>query len=333
MDLVLREMDLIDSDSQIGDRQKDTISYRIPVISSWRLNEGHFGALVGMSKEGAERLYEKKLLEQWRNGWYTPPPPMTAKMVERWKREDHCGAVTFIQDPGGPISSLQPEQNEPSGFPRTSQHDFLSHPIHHVLNDRNNAPQQSRDEKRELHIGQPPSIVVSREGSSSRDLAIWEKPLQRAIDHSGQRHVATWPSRMPASESLCDTYERVVPLWVSAIAPRLRRGQTLLIVAHANTLRSILHSIDPEAVTREAMKSVKIPSAVPLVYSFRPVVTEEDEKKAVPGGLIVVPASNRDCDELEPRRRLNGRWIKTKDIEALSFCTPIGRQNLEHEIA
>jgi hypothetical protein len=40
------------------------------------------------------------------------------------------------------------------------------------------------------------------------------------------------------------------------------------VVAHANTIRSILFAIDGEIATRENAKKVKIPSALPLVYEF-----------------------------------------------------------------
>ena len=52
------------------------LRYKIPVISSWRLNERHYGALVGLSKEGAERLYGKSQLKQWR-GTFTYSIPLT----------------------------------------------------------------------------------------------------------------------------------------------------------------------------------------------------------------------------------------------------------------
>ncbi len=41
--------------------EKDSPKYQypIPVIHSWRLNERHYGALVGLSKQGAERLMEE----------------------------------------------------------------------------------------------------------------------------------------------------------------------------------------------------------------------------------------------------------------------------------
>jgi 2,3-bisphosphoglycerate-dependent phosphoglycerate mutase len=38
----------------------------IPIVSSWRLNERHYGSLVGLSKEEAGRkLGEEKVME-WR---------------------------------------------------------------------------------------------------------------------------------------------------------------------------------------------------------------------------------------------------------------------------
>jgi 2,3-bisphosphoglycerate-dependent phosphoglycerate mutase len=36
----------------------------------------------------------------------------------------------------------------------------------------------------------------------------------------------------------------VWPLWVNGIAPRVARGETVLIVAHANSIRSMVKHID-----------------------------------------------------------------------------------------
>jgi bisphosphoglycerate-dependent phosphoglycerate mutase len=48
-----------------------SIRYKIPIVSSWRLNERHYGALVGLSKEGAERLYGQTQLKKWRGELFT----------------------------------------------------------------------------------------------------------------------------------------------------------------------------------------------------------------------------------------------------------------------
>jgi 2,3-bisphosphoglycerate-dependent phosphoglycerate mutase len=47
---------------------------RIPVINSWRLNERHYGSLVGLSKEEAGRKMGVEKVMEWRrcdlpNNW------------------------------------------------------------------------------------------------------------------------------------------------------------------------------------------------------------------------------------------------------------------------
>src|SRR5438874_10217065 len=44
----------------------------------------------------------------------------------------------------------------------------------------------------------------------------------------------------PASESLKGTLERVMPYWTGEIEPRLTAGETVLVAAHGNSLRSIV---------------------------------------------------------------------------------------------
>jgi 2,3-bisphosphoglycerate-dependent phosphoglycerate mutase len=53
-------------------------SFKDPqVVQSWRLNERHYGALVGLSKDDAERLMGKEAVMGWRRSWDKRPPPMT----------------------------------------------------------------------------------------------------------------------------------------------------------------------------------------------------------------------------------------------------------------
>ena len=69
------------------------------------------------------------------------------------------------------------------------------------------------------------------------------------------------PSQMPATESLKDTCVRVLPMIRYGLAPRILSGQTVLLSAHANTIRSILYHLD-DAVTKDAMKGVKVRGSV-----------------------------------------------------------------------
>ena len=44
-------------------------------------------------------------------------------------------------------------------------------------------------------------------------------------------------AKMPLSESLQDTFHRLLPLWHDSIAPAIRSGKRVLIVAHGNSIR------------------------------------------------------------------------------------------------
>lgn len=48
----------------------------------------------------------------------------------------------------------------------------------------------------------------------------------------------------PASESLKDCEERAYGFWMDVIAPRVKAGDRVLIVSHANTIRALVKAID-----------------------------------------------------------------------------------------
>ena len=70
----------------------------------------------------------------------------------------------------------------------------------------------------------------------------------------------------PASESLKTTLERVLPYWNGAIAPRLATGDTLLVVAHGNSLRAIAKHLF--AVADADIPQVEIPTGNPLLIDL-----------------------------------------------------------------
>lgn len=73
-------------------------------------------------------------------------------------------------------------------------------------------------------------------------------------------------NEIPVTESLLDTMQRTIPLWENRILPDLREGKTVMIVAHANSLRGIVKHIDK--LSPEDIKNVAIPNGIPLVYKF-----------------------------------------------------------------
>jgi 2,3-bisphosphoglycerate-dependent phosphoglycerate mutase len=48
----------------------------IPLIRTWRLNERHYGALQGLSKEDTVRDYGKEQVHAWRRGYDVRPPAL-----------------------------------------------------------------------------------------------------------------------------------------------------------------------------------------------------------------------------------------------------------------
>ena len=79
--------------------------------------------------------------------------------------------------------------------------------------------------------------------------------------HIWQRSYDTAP---PGGESLKDTALRVIPFFQKWIVPELQKGKNMILVAHGNSLRSLimeLDKLDPDEVMQ-----LELPTASPLVY-------------------------------------------------------------------
>lgn len=74
------------------------------------------------------------------------------------------------------------------------------------------------------------------------------------------------PAQLPATESLQDTLARVLPCWEEAIAPRIRAGERVLVVAHGNSLRALVMHLD--RIAPADVPGLHIPTGIPLVYAF-----------------------------------------------------------------
>jgi len=68
------------------------------------------------------------------------------------------------------------------------------------------------------------------------------------------------------SESLKDTAARTLPYFYSEILPHVKKGETVLVAAHGNSLRSIV--MDLEKLTKEQVLELNLDTGVPLVYEL-----------------------------------------------------------------
>jgi len=80
------------------------------------------------------------------------------------------------------------------------------------------------------------------------------------------RYAGLSPDQLPATESLKITLERVLPYWHKVLAPAIKNGQRVLVVAHGNSLRAIVKFLDK--ISDEEIPGLNIPTGVPLVYEL-----------------------------------------------------------------
>jgi len=70
----------------------------------------------------------------------------------------------------------------------------------------------------------------------------------------------------PGGESLKDTAARTVPYFEAKILPLVRAGQTILVVAHGNTLRALVMHLDN--LSREEVQRLHLRTGIILVYEI-----------------------------------------------------------------
>jgi len=75
-------------------------------------------------------------------------------------------------------------------------------------------------------------------------------------------HIAE--AEIPLSECLKDTVERTLPYWNTAITPALKRGKTVLVAAHGNSIRGMLKYLDD--IPDDVITGLEIPTGIPLLY-------------------------------------------------------------------
>ncbi|HET7561516.1 MAG TPA: 2,3-diphosphoglycerate-dependent phosphoglycerate mutase [Rhodanobacteraceae bacterium] len=139
----------------------------LPVVTDWRLNERHYGALTGLNKAEIAAKHGDEQVHIWRRSYDVPPPPL---------------------DPGHNVYATDP------------------------------------------------------------------------------RYAKLEPAQVPLTECLKDTVARVLPYWHEVLAPAIRSGQRVVVVAHGNSMRALVKYLD--GISDAEITGVNIPNGVPLVYRF-----------------------------------------------------------------
>lgn len=81
-----------------------------------------------------------------------------------------------------------------------------------------------------------------------------------------RRYASLPPEQLPATESLKITLDRVLPYWNSTLAPEIKSGKRVLVVAHGNSIRAMVKYLDN--VSEADITELNIPTGLPLVYEL-----------------------------------------------------------------
>jgi 2,3-bisphosphoglycerate-dependent phosphoglycerate mutase len=68
------------------------------------------------------------------------------------------------------------------------------------------------------------------------------------------------------TESLKLTIDRFLPYWHETIAPTIKSGKKVIVVAHGNSLRALVKYLDN--ISEEEIVGLNIPTGIPLVYEL-----------------------------------------------------------------
>ncbi|HPR57493.1 MAG TPA: 2,3-diphosphoglycerate-dependent phosphoglycerate mutase [Bacteroidales bacterium] len=73
-------------------------------------------------------------------------------------------------------------------------------------------------------------------------------------------------NEIPATESLKDTIERMIPYWENNIKPALQKNSQILVAAHGNSLRAVVKYL--KNMSEEDIIKFNIPTGIPYVFDF-----------------------------------------------------------------
>ena len=91
------------------------------------------------------------------------------------------------------------------------------------------------------------------------------------LEPADERHPSRDPryhaiAGLPGTESLKDTLARVLPFWQDQVAPRLLRGENVLVTAHGNSLRAMVKMLDN--MSERDILEFNIPTGIPMLYTL-----------------------------------------------------------------
>jgi len=144
--------------------------------------------------------------------------------------------------------------------------DLMWIPVHHSwrLNERHYGALQGLNKAETAAKFGDAQVLLWR-----RSYDVPPPPLARddpRLPRGDPRYAGLPASELPLTECLKDTVARFVPYWNEIIAPEVRMGRRVIIVAHGNSLRALVKYLDE--VSEREIVDLNIPTGIPLVYEL-----------------------------------------------------------------
>ena len=92
------------------------------------------------------------------------------------------------------------------------------------------------------------------------------EPGDPRCERNDIRYAGLQAGEVPLTECLKDTVARVLPFWSDTIAPAIRSGKRVIVVAHGNSIRALIKHLD--GISDADIVGLEIPNGVPVIYEL-----------------------------------------------------------------
>lgn len=154
------------------------------------------------------------------------------------------------------------------------------------LNERHYGALQGKDKKQTSEEFGAPQVKLWRRSYDVRPPSA--DPSSEHHPASDDRYADLSPHVLPASESLSDVLQRMLPWWEDSCVPDLRAGHVVLVSAHGNSLRALIKHLDD--IADDDIAELNIPTGIPLVYEL------DDALRPIPHEWALAPLTGRYLD-------------------------------------
>jgi 2,3-bisphosphoglycerate-dependent phosphoglycerate mutase len=140
------------------------------------------------------------------------------------------------------------------------------------LNERHYGALQGLDKKETALRHGDDQVLKWRRGYAIRPPALEADDPQ----HPSKDPKYSGIARLPDTESLADTLERVTEWWEERLAPELKADRRVLVVAHGNSLRAMVKFL--QGLSEDEIMQYNIPTGIPLVFRLNDALEVVDHE-------------------------------------------------------